>query len=170
MALTRALGFVTSGGRGSKAVPKSCIESAEYIIQCYHAQKILPWAAGQSRAPHVYAEFGNKTFNISDTQDFHNSAAGITDYDFGDSLPAEGQGIICLNKTGADLTSDGGYNMHLGAVVATGDGAVLISNMMEAAHVAVSSGTIQVMEIAKAEDFLEQLGDGDTYAIGLLRT
>lgn len=157
------------GTRGSKKVPKSCIESAEYIIQCYANGKLLDWKAGESRSPHVYGYFGNKTINISDTADFHLSAAGLKDYDFKDSLPNEGQGLICLNKTKDDLD----YNMHLGAVVAVNpeEGKVLISNMMEQAHIAVSLTTIEYIEISSVSDFITtNFGDdgADKYALGLL--
>lgn len=169
MAWSRSLDFVTSRGRGSKAVPISCIESAEYIIQCYMAGRILPWAAGQARLPHVFAEFGNRVINISDTPDFQNAAQGLTDFTFPLGLPGEGQGIICLNKTANDLD---GYNMHLGAVVAVDrdEGKVLISNMMEQPGIPVRTATIDVMEISDPADFMEQLGNEGCFALGLLRT
>jgi len=63
------------------------------------AGRILPWVAGQARLPHVFAEFGNRVINISDTPDFQNAAQGLTDFAFPLGLPGEGQGIICLNKT-----------------------------------------------------------------------
>jgi hypothetical protein len=63
--------------------------------------------------------------------------------------------------------------MHLGAVVAVNpeEGKILISNMMEAAHVAVSLATIEVIEISSPEEFIvanfgeEGLGQ---YALGIL--
>jgi len=154
--------------RGSKKVPKSCIESAEYIIQCYANGGLLDWAAGVDRDPHVYATFGDRKYNISAEENFHQKAEGTTNYKF-DALPAEGSGLICLNKTSGDL----GYNMHLGAVVAVNpeEGKILISNMMEAAHVAVSLATIEVIEISSPEEFIvanfgeEGLGQ---YALGIL--
>ena len=171
MAWKNQLDFVSLGSRGirgSKKVPKSCIESAEYIIQCYANGKLLDWKAGDSREPHVYAHFGNKSINISDTANFHLSASGLKDYAF-TGLPVEGQGLICLNKTKKDL----GYNMQLGAVVAVNaeDGKVLISNMMEQAHMAVSLTTIEYIEISSVTEFIT-LNFGDdgpaSYALGLL--
>jgi hypothetical protein len=172
MVWENTLEFVSLGSRGTRGkrkVPASCIESAEYIIQCYSSGKFIEWAAGESRKPHVYATFGNKRINISETENFHLLANGLTSYDFKGKLPGEGYGLICLNKTPKDL----GYNMHLGAVVAcdTGTGAVLISNMMEQAHIAVSMKTIEYIEIAKPEDFITANFGGDglkQYALGLL--
>lgn len=63
--------------------------------------------------------------------------------------------------------------MHLGAVVAVNaeDGKVLISNMMEQAHMAVSLTTIEYIEISSVTEFIT-LNFGDdgpaSYALGLL--
>lgn len=171
MAWKNTLDFVSLGSRGTRgkrAVPNSCIESAEYIIQCYAKGAILDWEAGASRKPHVYATFGNKRFNISETENFHLLASGIKDFDFKGTLPGEGSGIICLNKTSEDL----GYNMHLGAVVAVDTEAkkILISNMMEPAHMAVKMKTIDYIELASPEEFLTINFEEAAvkYAIGLL--
>lgn len=172
MVWKNTMDFVSLGSRGTRgkrSVPASCIESAEYIIQCYSKRAFLEWKSGISREPHVYASFGNKKFNISKTEDFHLSATGVTDFDFTDGLPGEGCGLICLNKTKSDLP----YNMHLGAVVAVDSesGAVLISNMMEAAHVAVSMKVIDYIEISSPQEFITANFGPEglkKYAIGLL--
>ena len=161
--------FVSSTGRGTGTVPRSCIESAEYIIQSIYATKRLPWSkAGEAREPSVNAHFGGgKSIDISKTPDFHKSALGLKDYPF-TALPGIGQGLICLNNTKDDL----GYNMHLGGVVATDTGKVLISNMMEPFGVSVTLVTLTTIEITNVADFrTDNFGsDAGKYALGLLST
>ena len=157
--------FTSRSGRGIVNVPNSCIESAEYIIQSISNVNLLPWKRGQSQSPNVIATFGDREINISETENFHRNTRGITSYKF-DSLPNIGQGIICLNKTVEDLP----YNMHLGAVVASSDESVLISNMMEPEG-EVGMALINIIEINNAEEFLtNNFGDmSSKYIIGILR-
>ncbi|MDN3637373.1 hypothetical protein QWY82_01005 [Simiduia curdlanivorans] len=167
--------FVEVSARGyiryKHQIPASCIESAEYIIQSIHGGVCPEWKPGQTRAPNVYATFGNgKTFNVSLTENFHKQASGVTDYDFKGSLPGIGQGIICLNTSSADLP----YNMHLGAVLAVDSaGRILVSNMMEKVGVPVVKKTIESIEVSSVEAFFTDnfgaLARG-SYALGLLST
>lgn len=161
--------FVDASGASVANVPRSCIESAEYIIQSISANKLLPWTkAGEARTPHVFARFGDsKSINISDTAEFQNQAVGLKDYGF-TSLPAIGQGLICLNNTTKDL----GYNMHLGAVVAADTGKILISNMMEPFGKVVKLTALDTIEVTDVGSFRSSAFDteSDKYALGLLTT
>ncbi len=109
--------FCTDQGVAQLPVPGSCIESAEYVIQCLANNNRHHWHVGQTVEPHVLAKFGNTTFNISEEPNFHRDSRclSLTDHAF-NGLPQLGQGIILLNKTAEEGNP---YNMHLGAVVAT---------------------------------------------------
>lgn len=159
--------FVTRGGRSSGNVPRSCIESAEYVIQSIAEGRRLEWRAGETREPHVIAHFKGVTIDITATPDFHRrrEIAGVEDYSF-TSLPEIGEGLICVNKTGEDLA----YNMHLGAVVARDDDRALISNMMEEVGMSVMMVILQTIEIGSPYDFRSRNFSGidDKYALGLL--
>lgn len=159
--------FVTRGGRSSANVPRSCIESAEYIIQSIAEGRRLEWRSGETREPHVIAHFKDVTIDITATPDFHRSrdVAGVEDYRFA-ALPEIGQGLICVNKTGDEL----GYNMHLGAVVARDDDRALISNMMEEVGIAVMMVILHTIEIGSPYEFRSRNFSGidDKYALGLL--
>jgi hypothetical protein len=61
------------GNDGSKALPKSCIESAEHVVRCKSLGRYATWSPKRSTMkdpprPFVTAQFGNKGVNIS-TQD-----------------------------------------------------------------------------------------------------
>jgi hypothetical protein len=171
---------VIKGFSHQEKVPNSCIESAEYIIQCIASNTVLDWEPGQSRKPHVFAHFGNGvTFNISNTTNFHNKAPkGLADFPFEclrGGLPGLGEGLICLNKTGKDLY----YNMHLGGVVVVMENAgfppsyvVEISNMMEPFNKEVKLVKLQSKLITTADQFRSGsfgTSAGD-YALGFLTT
>lgn len=162
--------FMTKRGRLTRSVPRSCIESAEYIMQCNYHGMALQWAAGASQTPSVYAYFGGGfEINISATPNFHEDPAvrGLADYDF-KGLPLVGEGLICLNKTAKDLP----YNMHLGAVLARNGTTALLSNMMEVPGISVAMVMPDTIEInAPAEFITRNMGPDGTkhYALGLLR-
>lgn len=151
--------------------PRSCIESAEYLIQCIAAGKKLAWAgANKTITPHVIAEFGDGvTIDISAEVNFSDTARPqLKDYEFPDGLPQIGQGLICLRR----VPSEEGYAMHLGAVIAVGEGGDVarISNMMEAASVKVEFATPQTIDIGSVEAFRSDNGlDDSEYALGILR-
>jgi hypothetical protein len=161
-------------------VPNSCIESAEYIIQCIASNRVLEWKPGQSREPHVYAHFGKGVVvNISNTPDFHNKVPrGLTDFPFDSlrgGLPGLGEGLICLNRTGTDLR----YNMHLGAVVLVMERAgtppeyvVEISDMMEPFDQEVELVKLKSKLIRTADQFRSDSfrSWAPNYALGLLTT
>jgi hypothetical protein len=156
-----------SGRVAGASVPRSCIESAEFIIQCYVAGHILSWQRLQSREPHIIALFGGgKSYNVTDTQDFHNLVvSGLEDYHF-TSMPTVGEGLICVNKTSEQLD----YNMHAGAVIGVFEDETLISNMMEPFGVPVNLTTLQTISIRTPQDFRSlNLDDADKYALGLLK-
>ena len=158
--------FMSGSGRLRNPVPRSCIESAEYVIQCIASRMLLEWSANQARDPHVEAHFGNGvTIDITAKENFQDSAEGLTDYPF-TGLPQVGEGIICLNKTKTDLY----YNMHLGAVIARSGDRALLTNMMEAPHIAVMKAVIEPIEIGTADEFRSQnLAESRHFALGLLR-
>lgn len=141
--------FVNGSGKAQVRVPKSCIESAEYIIQCIAQNSILKYNYQEIRSPDVVAVFGHRRFNITRDADIQNDAEGITDYDFSCCLPEVGEGIILLNKT----KSDKKYNMHLGAVVARDSNKALISHMMENPKGKVVLAELETIEISCPEDF-----------------
>ncbi len=120
------------GSVGMFEVPESCIESAEYLIQCCYIGKAIRWNSGSKR-PDVFAHMGNAIINITATEDCHTTVMPAHgSYPFS-QLPVLGEGIVLFN-VGKDA-GKGGYNMHFMAVVATGSfggrPAVLVSNMME---------------------------------------
>lgn len=159
--------FMSSSGRLKTTVPKSCIESAEYIMQCIANKAVLPWSVGQTRNPHVVAYFGKGVaIDITATPDFHLGAEGLEDYPF-TSLPNVGEGLVCLNRTKSDL----GYNMHFGAVLARSGDAALVSNMMEAFGVKVVMAIPDTIEISSPDKFRSDNFHVDSakYALGLLR-
>jgi hypothetical protein len=79
-------------GEGRSIVPNSCIEAAEFMIQCISKREILDWTAYTTREPSldVFAEFGGgRTINISRDEDFHiHLARGLQNYPFNGRLPA----------------------------------------------------------------------------------
>jgi hypothetical protein len=158
--------FANEGGHPLNQIPRSCIESAEYIIQCLAAGGLLGWAEGQERTPHVIACFGNNvTFNITTQENFHTDPRcnGLVDYAFNGQLPAIGQGLILLNKTGADQP----FNMHLGAVIATARNRVKISDVSENGPVAMIANW-ETKVLNTIEDFRGDDYPANNFAIGLL--
>src|ERR1700730_1453023 len=96
----------------SNMVPDSCIESAEYIIQCFHRRQILNWEKGQIKDPQVYAHFANDKLNITKDAIMKKDLTNFSSWKF-TKLPESGQGICLINKTNKDNPS----NMHFMAVI-----------------------------------------------------
>jgi hypothetical protein len=120
--------FITDGFGPALRIPRSCIEGAEYIIQCIAVNDYArSWRVNQTLEPHVYAEFGGGIrINISEEANFHKNpiCVGLQNYDFATD-PVIGEGIILLNKTKGDKA----FNMHLGAIVAIDNGTYYISDV-----------------------------------------
>ena len=148
-------------------IPSSCIEGAEYIIQCISKGSILAWKKNTARKPHVWAEFGGGVkFNISNQPDFHTDpkCVGLKSYPFGSTLPNIGYGLILLNKTSTDATS---YNMHLGAVVAVDDSYTYISDVSEGKTVSLVNNW-PVKKITQVGDFRIPGYPTKEFAVGIL--
>ncbi len=106
----------------SRQIPRSCIESAEYVIQEINGCTQAWTEEGQTREPNVIAEFGNGSIDISTSENVQDELTGKTNYDFDvdpdtgeELLPGVGEGLIIGNSSDQDLDP---YNMHLGAIVA----------------------------------------------------
>ena len=170
--------FADAQGNPTGNVPESCIESAEYIIQCIANGTTYSWVANQPpRNPHVIAHLGNgKTINISTQRDLLEAAELSCSYNF-NGLPKLGQGLICVNRTTRDIKP---YNMHLGAVIATEMGGsksrpviskVLISEISE-----VNPSNVQMIQLdasntkwySSVAEFRGNLYDENCFALGLL--
>ena len=115
-------------------VPDSCIQSAEYIIQCFSNGATHEWSS-EDHDPHVFAHFKNKVIDI--THDEHwleNDSNGLTDYDLRRPLVC-GEGITFVHRIPVTKGNERPYYMHFMAVVATGtfggQPAVRLSNHME---------------------------------------
>jgi hypothetical protein len=148
-------------------IPKSCIEGAEYIIQCIAKNSALAWKPNTTRNPHVWAEFGSGIkFNISKEPNFHmdKKCVGLRSYIFGGGLPDVGCGLILLNKTSSDSNT---FNMHLGAVVAREDGYTYISDVSEKGKVQMISNW-PVKKITHVSEFRIPGYPTSEYAVGLL--
>lgn len=149
-------------------VPESCIESAEFIIQCIANKSYLGWKEGKTRKPHVMAEFGfNKKFNITTQANFHEdpSCVGLRSYSFGSWVPDIGQGLILLNKKSADAST---YNMHFGAIVAVDGSDYYISDVSDSGGGVKLIGGWPVKKITNVNDFRIPGYPKTDYAIGLL--
>ena len=168
---SRAVLFVNSELDPIQLVPESCIESAEYIIQCTAKSEILPWTQQEEREPYIYGLFGNGVIlNITQHENPPNGGTGLLDFVFTE-LPNVGEGLILLNKT----TKNKPFNMHLGAVVAKGlshlgETYILISHMF---HLKNDYGMEKLitLKITDVNDFRKKTFPNDTasYALGLLR-
>jgi hypothetical protein len=161
--------FLNSKNKPAEEIPSSCIEGAEYIIQCIYNDKLHKWANNQKNKPHVMADFGGgKTIDITGTKDFHEKAicTGLADFDFRNGLKL-GQGIILLNNTGKDA-GKGKFNMHLGAVVKVLNNGWILSDVSDLGSVAMdkSWGT---KKIFTPDDYRGPDYPATIYAIGLLR-
>lgn len=171
-------------------LPKSCIQSAEHVIQVYYHYLKTVQPGKRPRTPTkqpqppcsdnhtdnyitygcVYGLFGdNRSINISETENFHESTEGFTDYPFEEGqLPQVGQGLILVNKT----TEDAGYNMHLGAVLGvSSDGLIMTDyNELESGVVNLNLLTYNnTVKIKHVDDFRGQNYQQKQFALGLLQ-
>ena len=113
-------------------VPKSCIESTEYIIRKYKDRGVTyPSASGTSVHLKLKRGSSDVDINASEDEDILNSALGARSY-FGDahkklnSILDIGQGIALINtKQG----KDNNFNMHFLAVIAISDKGVWFSDV-----------------------------------------
>jgi hypothetical protein len=156
-------------------VPNSCIESAEYIMQCQSKGYIFTWSSTPpANSSSVLAMFGKGvTVDISKTEliawaSQHGSK--LTDYPF-TTLPSVGEGIILLHKK--KLTGDY-YHMHVVAVLACyGDPTdeITVSAMAEPKSGTVNMAALKVESITDIDEFRTKWFEGQEaeYAIGLLR-
>ncbi len=163
--------FVRKDGRGKtgflpiEPVPESCIEGAEFIIQCIASGKVLPWEVNKTRKPHVFAEFDSTSLNISTTVNVHNYFGGLKSYRF-KGLPLVGEGLVIAN-TGKDAK---GYNMHFGAVVArASDGSwCVVSNVSDLGKVQLVDKW-ELIYITNVSEFMSENGYTDpNYVLGWL--
>jgi len=106
-----------------KEVPRSCIESAEFIIQTLRGREPTDWQPGQSAQPNIYAHWGEGgVINISKSEDVVDQLSGKKALPFNEREEGgyyeftQGLGLMIGNVAEKD-TKDR-YNMHLGAVVA----------------------------------------------------
>lgn len=102
-----------------KQLPKSCIESAVHVIQCYEKKAASQWknAETTTKGVGVWAMFGNAMFCISRVTDVHEKFVikpVLTDFDGVNILLKPGRGIALANC----LAGDAIFNMHFGAVLA----------------------------------------------------
>lgn len=149
-------------------IPRSCVEGAEYIIQCIAMNSVLVWKPNTTRDPNVWAEFGGGIkFNISKEANFHKDkrCVGLRSYIFGSSLPTIGCGLILLNKTSSDAND---FNMHLGAIVAREDGYTYISDVSQTTTKVVMVGDWPVKKITQVSDFRDTGYPAREFAVGLL--
>jgi len=174
--------FVDAAGapKPDAKVPNSCIESAEYVIQCIAQDKMLPWTHGDSRKPHVLAHFGNGLFcNISDADVIawaFSNASTLVDYPFGthgfSHLPKVGRGLMLLHKTKLESKV---YHMHLAATVASWGShpktKIAVTDMFEAWTGPV---TLQPLKVRAVSDIGKDFRDAffgpqaSEYVVGLL--
>jgi hypothetical protein len=149
-----------------RALPRSCIESAEFALQVKHDPG-LKWKEGEERNPHMLATFGGKKMlDATSSPDLANDVTGVTSYPFV-SLPRVGEGVIIANRTNTDHT----YNMHLGAVVARHNGkeACILTDLAESGKVKmVIPWSIKL--IRTVDDFRGSDYAGPDFALGLLTT
>ncbi len=156
-------------------VPNSCIESAEYIMQCQSRGEIFTWTSTPpATSPSVEAVFGNGVrVDISKTELIAwagQNGSKLTDYPF-TTLPSVGEGIILLHKK--NLTGIY-YHMHLVAVLACyGDPTdeITVSAMAEPKSGTVNMATLKVKSITDLDEFRSEWFERQEaeYAIGLLR-
>lgn len=147
-------------------VPNSCIESAELIIQVYHATDPITWdGADVVRDPHVWAEFHRHRIDITAIEDFHSFITmDVESYVF-ESLPGLGEGICLVNK----LEDDEDGNMHFGAVVRTARRRVYVSNMDELSDEPVTLVRLVTELLYSVDDFrVPGYTDLEKYVIGKL--
>jgi hypothetical protein len=106
-----------------KEVPRSCIESAEFIIQTFHERDPADWQPDQTAKPNIYAHWGEGgVINITEAPKVVDELSGKKPLPFkprkegGYDEFSLGLGLMLGNVTKKDMK--GTYNMHLGAVVA----------------------------------------------------
>lgn len=161
--------FVTASFKAALSVPKSCIESTEYIIRSIALNNYsLSWTEGEAQKPYVLAVFGGgRTFNISAGSNFHNSpeCVGLADFNFNTINLQLGHGIILLNNRSHNT---GQYNMHLGAVVAIEGGYIYLSDVSEHGKVYMTKSwavnRVRNLNEFRGHDYAASKG----YAMGLL--
>jgi hypothetical protein len=143
-------------------VPESCIDSAEHIMRAIADPKARPTRSRPGKG--ILAKFSNRSFNASEDDFMKFKLDGLQSHAF-TGLPDVGQGIILLNKTKQDLK----YNMHLGAIVAKGDGRAVISQMFQEVR-SYSYAPLEVIEITSHIDFANKTfrEKANCYAAGLL--
>lgn len=115
----------------NEGIPRSCIESAEFIIQKIKDPNVVWSANSRSRRPYVFASFGGGTrLNITTHGKLADALTGVSDYGGLSTLPQIGEGLIIANNEKANKAP---YNMHLGAVVARhrSKAAAIISDVSE---------------------------------------
>jgi hypothetical protein len=170
--------------RERRYVPKSCIESAELLIQTYAKyssldttsvrQMMNQWNIKQKDdtvvvGPNVIAYFGGdtpRTLNISQNNNLLGDAAGLTDFNFNQRLEV-GEGLIAIKTTPGDHNSS--YNMHLGAVIESEPGKITLSNMMEVRGISVKPDVLQTITITEPDQFRREFGfSEEDFALGKL--
>lgn len=141
-------------------------------MQCISNGKTHNWTPQEVRDPHVIVTFGgtNNTIDVTDDHILRHNV-GKTDYEFS-GLPSVGQGVMCLwSKQGN--APRGHYNMHLGAVVATGvddkgAGVACISDLSEQIGGATKLTAMAYLIVKSPEDFRGSGYPPGDYAIGAL--
>ncbi len=160
-----------------KEAPKSCIESAEFVLQTFHGRTPPDWAPDQDSKPRIYAHFGDGgVINITESENVVDELTGKKELPFpqrdggGYEAFTLGVGLIIGNVSEDDDNEEVCYNMHLGAMVAmhVKCKAAIISDVSEDGDVKLVKPW-RVVGIMNPDDFRgETYKNKDIYKIGLL--